>query len=147
MENEAKILKTEISAIQKLSTDKNILSNCIIKLTKSPILIRRPSQTLSWVSREWLTCGGPALCRDARKAERGKYAKTVLVRPDPPQWQLVNRKWTRHPPQFPTIFAVGHRAPSLRRPSPFLRIGSLSVFWDLSVGIKEVKAARIFAAE
>lgn len=113
----------------------------------SLILIRRRLRTLSRMLSSWMD-DGSTLYRVARKAERGKLTSSDRI----PQWQLVNRKWTRHTPQFPAIFASGHTwASSLRSASLFLRSGrikSLLVFWrSLSVEIKEVRAARIFATK
>lgn len=69
-------------------------------------------------------------------ARNGKTWITVLPLPVPITdrlWQLVNRKWTRHPLRFPAIFGVGHgklRATLLvlflaEWPDPFLHFENL----------------------
>jgi len=72
----------------------------------------------------------PTLCRVARKAEKGETRGQCLI----PQRQLVNRKWTRHTPQFPAIFASGHKGFIFTQREPFLAKWtnrSLLVFGDL----------------
>lgn len=82
---------------------------------------------LSWMDR------GPALCGVARKAERGKHADGVLI----PQWQLVNRKWTRHTLQFPAIFASGHKGTVFTQLEPFLaKWTNRSLFGILEISVR-----------